>query len=106
MYNNLGFLTVDNLYKFHLCKFLNLLLNGSLPSLYSLLLRPLLSTHSYRTRGSRFRHPLVTCEIERRAVAHQLILLYDELDPDFCDSLDIHRVLRKYKRFLLSEQQR
>ena len=33
MYNNLGFLTVDNLYKFHLFKFLNLLLNGNLPHL-------------------------------------------------------------------------
>ena len=106
MYNDLGFLTVDNLYKFHLFKFLNLLLNGNLPNLYNLLLRPLLSTHNYRTRGGRFWHPLVTCEIERRAVAHQLVLLYDEIDPDFCNSLDIHRVLKKYKRFLLGEQQR
>ena len=106
MYNNLGSITVDNLYKFHLFKFLNLVLNGNLPHLYNLLLRPLLSTHNYRTSGGRFRHPLVTCEIERRAVAYQLVLLYDEIDPDFCSSLEIHRVFKKYKRFLLGEQQR
>ena len=46
MYNNLGLLTVDNLYKLQLFKFLNLLLNGCLPGFCDLLLRPLLSSHN------------------------------------------------------------
>ena len=104
MYDSLGLLTVKNLFKLHLFKFLNLLLNGNLPNFYELLLRPLLSTHEYGTRAGLFRHPLVVCEVERRAVAHQLILMYDEISPDVYVGLSIQRALRKYKRFLLDEQ--
>ena len=104
MYDSLGLLTVKNLFKLHLFKFLNLLLNGNLPNFYELLLRPLLSTHEYGTRAGGFRHPLVVCEVERRAVAHQLILMYDEISPDVYVGLSIQRALRKYKRSLLDEQ--
>ena len=60
MYNNLRLLTVDILFKLQLFKFLNLLLNGCLPGFYDLLLRTLLSSHSYSTCAGRFRHPLVS----------------------------------------------
>lgn len=103
MYNELGLLTVDNLFKYQLFRFLNSLLNGNMPSFYNLLLRPLLSSHNYSTRARRFRHPLVACEVERRAVAHQLVLMYDEIDFNFL-SLNIHGALSQYRRFLLSEQ--
>ena len=81
-------------------------MNGSLPYFYDLLLRPLLSTHNYNTRGGRFRHPLVICEVERRAMAHQLVLMNEEIQPDFVEDPAIKRVLKKYKRFLLSNQRR
>ena len=104
MYNNLSMLTVKNLFKLHLFKFLNLLMNGSLPFFYDLLLRPLLSTHSYNTRAGRFRHPLLICEVERRAIAHQLILLHEESPPVLGDGLTIKSIVKKYKRFLLTQQ--
>ena len=106
MYNRLGVLTINNLFKLYLFKFLNLLMNGCLPYFYDLLLRPLLSTHNYNTRGGRFRHPLVICEVERRAMAHQLVLMNEEIQPDFVEDPAIKRVLKKYKRFLLSNQRR
>ena len=106
MFNSLGLLTVNNLFRFQLFKFLNSLLNGFLPSFYDLLLRPLLSNHSYGTRAGRFRHPLVVCEVERRAVAHQLVLMYDEIDRNIYADISIQRALKKYKTYLLSEQRR
>ena len=105
MYNELGILTVNNLFKLQLFRFLNLLLNGCLPMFYDLLMVPLLSRHNYSTRAGRFRHPLVVCEVERRAVAHQLILMYDSIGDSYYD-VCIGKAIKKYKRFLLSEQQR
>ena len=106
MYNDLRILTVNNLFRFQLFRFLNLLLNGSLPSFYNLLLRPLLTNHNYGTRTRRFRHPLVVCEVERRAVAHQLVLMYEDIDPNFYNSVNIQKALKQYKIFLLDEQRR
>ena len=105
MYSSLKILTVDSLFKLQLFRFLNLLLNGCLPNFYDLLMRPLLSNHSYGTRAGRFRHPLVVCEVERRAVAHQLVLMYDTIGESFYD-VCIHKALKKYKKFLLEEQHR
>ena len=103
MYNDLGILTINNLFKLQLFRFLNQLLNGCLPNFYDLLLRPLLSTHSYGTRARRFRHPLIVCEVERRAVAHQLVLMYDVIGDNFYN-VCIHKALKKYKAFLLCGQ--
>ena len=104
MYNDLGFLTLNNLYKLYLVKFLSLLMKGCLPIFYDILLRPLLPNHSYGTRCGRFRHPLITCEVERRAVAHQLILIYDEYSANVDENLSIHTILKRYKKFLLQRQ--
>ena len=104
MYNNLGLLTLDNLYKLYLMKFLTLLLKGCLPIFYDLLLRPLLRNHEYGTRAGRFRHPLIVCEVERRAVAHQIILIYDEISDNIDENLATHIIQKKYKRYLLAKQ--
>ena len=104
MYNNLGVLTVNNLFRFYLFKFLNLLMKGMLPYFYDLLLRPLLSTHDYNTRAGRFRHPLVVCEVERRAIVHQLILMNEDINPNLFEGPTVRSVLKKYKKFLLTEQ--
>ena len=104
MYDKLGVLTINNLFRLSLFRFLNRLLNGSLPYFYDVLLRPLLSTHDYGTRAGRFRHPLVVCEVERRAIAHQLILMYDETRLSFDEGRATSSILRKYKKFLLNQQ--
>ena len=104
MYKNLGVLTVQNLFKLHLFKFLNLLLNGSLPYFYELLLRPLLSTHNYNTRAGGLRHPYLVCEVERRAIAYQLVLMHDEINPNLHEGTSVKGICRKFKRVLLSEQ--
>ena len=106
MYNSLGVLTVNYLFKLQLFKFLNLLLNGCLPNFYDLLLRPLISTDNYNTRSVGFRHPLVGCEVESRAIAHQLLVMKDELAPNLLEGPTIVRVLKNYKKFLLNEQHR
>ena len=104
MYNNLGLLTLKNLYNLYLVKFLSLLLKGFLPLFYDLLLRPLLPSHAYGTRTGRFRHPLIVCEVERRAVAHQLILIYEEVGDTIDMNLSTHAIIKKYKRSLLEGQ--
>ena len=51
MYTSLDVLTVKNLFKFYLFKFMVLMLKGSLPYFFDRLLRPLLINHSYNTRS-------------------------------------------------------
>ena len=106
MYNKLGVLTVMNLFKLYLLKFLHLLTKGNLPYFYDLLFRPLLSTHNYDTRAARYRHPLVVCEVERRAITHQLILMNDEMSPLLNEDSTTKCIVKKYKKFLLNEQGR
>ena len=104
MYNTLGLLTVNNLVKFQLFKFLNSLLNGTLPAFYDLILRPLLITHEYNTRTGDYRHPLVVCDVEKRAVAHQLILMYDDVHEDIDNDLSAYTLLKRYKKYLFENQ--
>ena len=102
MYEKLGVLTISNLFKSYLFKFLNQLLNGSLPYFYDLLLRPLLSTHNYSTRTGKFRNPLVVCEVVRRAIAHQIILIYDETRLNLDEARTAESISTKCKIFLLN----
>lgn len=104
MYSTLRLLNVHNLFKFQLFNFLNSLLNGTLPAFYDLILRPLILTHGYNTRTGNFRHPLVVCDVEKRAVAHQLILLYDEVHEVFNTDLSTYTLLKRYKKYLLENQ--
>ena len=104
MYKTLGLLNVNHLFKFQLFKFLNSLLNGTLPAFYDLILRPLLLTHRYNTRNGNFRHPLVICDVEKRAVAHQLVLLYDEVHEIFDNDLSTFTLMKRYKKFLVENQ--
>ena len=54
-----------------------LMLNGDLQQFYDMLLRPLLLLHGYNIQAQNFRHPMILCEVERRAIIHQIILLYE-----------------------------
>ena len=104
MYRELDVLTLRNIYKIEMFKFMHLVLNGKLPVFYNLLLRPLISTHNHYTRGGDFRHPLVRCEIIRRSVVHQLILMYELVDPDLYNNISTGKAAFRYKKHLLSSQ--
>ena len=103
MYAGLGVLTLKNLFKLKVFRLLASLLNGQLPLFYDLLLRPLLSNHGYNTRTGDFRHPLLVCEVERRAIAHQLVILHDETPSEFYD-MSLKKAARHFKRHLLNSQ--
>lgn len=103
LYETLGILKLNSLYKLCIFKFLRHLLDGRSPELFDILLRPHISDHNYRTRGSVFRHPALTCEIERRFLPHQMIALHDEL-PQELMSNSAASCSRTFKLKLLHEQ--
>ena len=55
---------------------------------------------SYNTRQLRFRHPALTCEIERRALPHQLILLYEDV-PRHILGMNYTASLKAFKKSLV-----
>ena len=59
--------------------------------------------HEYNTRGVRFRHPNIVCELERRTLSYQLVLMLDNL-PSYCLETNFKTSLRHFKRALLEEQ--
>ena len=85
MYNQLGMLKLKNVFKLRLYSLLVSLLNGSLPDFFNLFLATYSTTHNYATRGRIFRTPLVSCEVERRAVSYQLIRLYEVIPAQYCN---------------------
>ena len=103
LYKTLGVLKLNSLYKLRIFKFLRQLLVGKNPDLYDMLLRPYLSNHNYRTRGNVFRHPALVCEIERRFLPHQMIILYEDLPQEILNN-SITSSVRTFKLKLLNEQ--
>ena len=105
MYKNLNILNVKNLFKLQLFKFMVQLIKGELPYFYRLILQPNTFNHGYLTRTGPYRHPLLTCEIERRALSHQVLILYGEVPQNFCNDIQTETVMRKYiKEYLLENQ--
>ena len=104
MYVNLGVLTIRNLYKLYLFKFMVQMLKGNMPFFYNLLLEPFGTTHNYNTRAGTFRHHLIACEVERRSVANQLIMMYETTNLDMYINTSIANSICKYKKYLLSNQ--
>ena len=104
MYKNLNILNVPNLFKLHLFKFMMQLIKGELPYFYNLILEPNISNHGYLTRNGPYRHPLLTREIDRRSLPHQILSLYDEIPTDFYSDIQTKTAVSKYKIFLLESQ--
>ena len=103
MYGQNNILTVESIFKYCLLKFLKQLIDGHMPEFYNTLLEPHTSLHAYGTRGGRFRHPALVCEVERRFLPHQLILLYDSLPEDiFYENQSVS--LKTFKSLLLVNQ--
>ena len=103
LYKSHNLLNIASIFKYNLFKLLRHLLDGKLPYFYATLLEPYISHHSYQTRGSRFRHPALVCEVERKALPHQLILLYENLPPNILD-MDLLPALRSFRTYLLHNQ--
>ena len=103
LYKQLGLLKLTSVFKYNLFKFLILLLSGELPAFWTILLSIHIPPHSYNTRQLRFRHPTLTCEIERRALSHQLILLYESVPRNILE-MNLGASLKIFKRSLMDSQ--
>ena len=103
LYKQLNLLQVGNIFKLNLYKLLRLLVDGSLPEFWQLLLANHVTTHSYNTRGRRFRHPNIVSEIERRALSYQLIMMLEELPKRIFERNFISSV-KHFKKILLDCQ--
>ena len=106
MYNQMGILKLNNVYKLRLYNLLVNLLSGLLPDLYEMLLGPYLTAHNYSTRQRIFRNPFVSCEVERRAVAYQLVRLYNDIPSQYINTNgnSLKRMMKKFKQHVFSEQ--
>ena len=103
MYRTFGMMRLGSLFKLKLFKLLYSLLTGRCPDLFQVLLQPYVTSHSYATRGGLFRHPNITCEIEKRFLSYQLITLYEQLpDGVFDRSLSASSAL--VRQFLMNNQ--
>ena len=103
LYKQLMLLKVENIFEYNLFKLLRQLLDGHLVDFMELLLERYRSTHTYETRQIRFRHPDLTCEVERRGLSHQLIVLYNRLAKDLFE-MSFRKSLRMFKSLLLGSQ--
>ena len=103
LYRELNVLRLNNIFRLNLYKLLRLLLDGELPEFWQLLLANYVSQHGYNTRGVRFRHPNIACEVERRALSYQLILMLENLPLDILET-GYNASLKHFKRALLDGQ--
>ena len=103
LYKELNALKLNSIFKLHLYKMLRLLLDGELPDFWQLLMANHVSSHSYNTRGTRFRHPNIVCEIERRALSFQLILMLDDLPASILEIPTLTSI-KHFKKALLANQ--
>ena len=104
MYNTLKILTIRNLYKLFLFKFFLLMKRGYLPYFFENILRPLQNAHTYNTRSGNYRHPMIYTEVERRSIAHQIVLLYESTPVQEYDSCSLAEAVSKFKKYLLAHQ--
>ena len=103
MFKELGMLQLHNIFKINLYKLLRLLVDGKLPEFWDLLLARYITPHAYNTRHIRFRHPDITCEVERRALSYQLIMMLEELPRDILE-MSAQPSIKRFKQILLSGQ--
>ena len=103
LYKHLNFLKLGNIYKLNLYKLLRSLLDGDLPEFWQLLLANYVTSHTYNTRGIRFRHPNIVCEVERRALSYQLIMMLEDLPLNIFEMSFVTSV-KYFKKVLLENQ--
>ena len=94
---------MSSVYRYNLFKFLKLLLDGKLPEFWNILMAEHVRPHTYNTRQIRLRHPALVCEIERRAMSHQLIVLYENVPGNILE-VNYSAALSQFKRLLIDSQ--
>ena len=103
MYKELGLLQLQNIFKINLYKLLRPLVDGELPEFWDLLLSKYITQHGYNTRRIRFRHPNITCEIERRGLSYQLITMLEEMPSNILE-MSSRSSIKQFKKLLLAGQ--
>ena len=103
IFSTLSFLKLNSIFKLNLFKFLRLLLDGELPIFWELLMAKCIAPHAYGTRRIKFRCPDITCEVERRALSYQLLMLLEKM-PHSVLVMKYKLSIRHFKEILLEEQ--
>ena len=103
LYKQLGLLKLSSIHKYELFKFLKLMLDGKLPEFWNILMAEYITPHTYNTRQIRLRHPALVCEVERRALPHQLIVLYEDIPSNLLEE-NYSTAVKHYKKLLLDCQ--
>ena len=103
LYKQLRLMNFNSIYKLNLFKLLRQLLDGKLPEFWEMLLGNYIIPHTYNTRGVGFRHPNISCEIERRALSFQLIMMIEEL-PSGILEISPKASIKQMKKNLLAVQ--
>ena len=101
MYKTLALLKFDDIYKYHILKFLHFVLYKN-AELFEKYYMPLLPTHSYSTRVKRINLPAVRLEVEKRFVIFQSCKLLNELPDDLLEPQTDYSLKVRYKRLILS----
>ena len=103
LFKQLELLNLTSIYKYNLFKLLKLLLDGKLPAFWNVLMAQYVAPHTYNTRQIRLRHPALVCEVERRALSHQLILLHEKVPRNILEC-NYATALKQFKKFLSDSQ--
>ena len=103
LYKQLGLLKLNSIHKYELFKFLKLMLDGKLPEFWNILMAEYITPHTYNTRQIRLRHPALVCEVERRALPHQVIVLYEDIPSNLLEE-NYSTAVKHYKKLLLDCQ--
>ena len=70
---------------------------------YNILMAKYVTPHGYSTRRIGFRCPDVTCEVKRRGLSYQLVMLLEELPAGLID-MNFNSSVKQLKRALLNSQ--
>ena len=103
MYKMNRILRLEDIFKYCLFKLLKELLEGRRPDMFRVLLEPNISGRTYNTRNGIFRHPALSCEVERRFLPHQLIILYESIPAGLLGQ-NFNIAAKNFKKYLLDRQ--
>ena len=103
LYKQMRLMNFSSIYKLNLFKLLRQFLDGKFPEFWEMLLGNYVIPHTYNTRGVGFRHPNISCEIERRALSFQLIMMIEELPPGILE-VNSKASINQMKKTLLALQ--
>ena len=105
--NLLGLLTVNNIYRLQVSKFVHSWHKGSLPVLFDNMFQYASNVHHYNTRYTAKKNlykPSVRTNIGKQSISFMATNIWKDL-PTYLKNLSVFTFPKKIKHFLLSEQQ-